>query len=598
MRCSTARSRFESAIDDLLSLEEQLGLDAHLARCRACRAELRRLRVLEEHARGIEEPLITGSMIDASWARIEARLGAAGEEQDSEELGAGVIPVRGGAARSRRGILAAAALLIGISAAGWALSLVFSRTPSADGAEAVPVASSLDEGRPEVSVLQAERGIADALLEVFGDDSGSGTRDGTRERIDSFVALARPFADWSVDRIAASILSAPDPELARAAARYLGARGDRASIPDLERAIEEGEIVAAAAEALGRIGPPAVPALGRRLAMRAGRSDVLDALATIADESAARAVSRSLLDVVDGPGGLPEAADFLDALAAMGDEGLLALARIAEDRSDDAGLRAEILARLEGMGVSGDAVEKVLRSRELAAHSDLALEFASRLPGEAALAFLADRVRESRTRPGALRVLTERPGPDTVVALLELDVAGVVPETDLRDAFRRLTVRSPERMELAADRLVRERRGALLERYLELLVAGRTPAAAGALVVLAGADLLPEESRQWAALHAGILGGEREALLLSGAARSMGAGERRLLAAHLVAIHRHLGASGVTDTLRGRPAAIVTRVLDALDQAVDVPDSVLLFRVARALNGAFSSSTYPPNSSL
>lgn len=173
------------------------------------------------------------------------------------------------------------------------------------------------------------------------------------------------------------------------------------------------------------------------------------------------------------------------------------------------------------------------------------------------------------------------------------------------ELFCELAERDPGRVELFVANLVSARDVVTAARFNELMIASAHPASAMALVRVAFGGLLSEDERTWAALAVGEVGGPREARALALGLEDLGGHERRLFAACLVSIYRHLGEDAVDASLAAFPSRCRRSVLEALaglpigsDPTTVAAGSgrgaVVLSRVARALGDAAYFSNPSP----
>ncbi|MEN8162229.1 MAG: hypothetical protein ABFS41_19315 [Myxococcota bacterium] len=217
---------------------------------------------------------------------------------------------------------------------------------------------------------------------------------------------------------------------------------------------------------------------------------------------------------------------------------------------------------------------------------------AARLQPAEALGWLEERCQEARHRDAALACIARWDGTAPLDSLLRLDAAGWVDDEDLLATLRALASRDrdgAERITEHARGLVAARDALAIQRCVELLIASEHAAAAPALVLFASSDLLSGDERQWAALAVGELGRPEDAVLLLRGLVRQRPPDRRLWAACLITIHRHLGDEGAAEALAGCSGWSVRRVRGALaDVTAEGLGAVGLNRVARALDGALS----------
>lgn len=602
--CRVARKRVLRAVDHELALEERFLLDEHLATCSACADEYRRALRLEEAFAHMPSPPSESLDIDRALDAIHGTLSAGADERGSVAPRSNDARVRVAPGRRRRTALAvsvsAAALLavyVALAGGGGEPRPVRPDAPApspqwVDSESVAPGKSDADAEREAQlrETARVERELRTHLVAAFGDVALPLTDADVDAALERFDALTVSIKRWPLARIAAPLLRDPDAGLASRAARFLGRRGDRLSVSQLEAVLDRGAVANAAIRALGDLGRDATVALATALHAPGLQGAALRELARVGGASAAATVADDLARWGANDGVVD---DHLDALAAMGEPAVASLLTLASRPEVDRGRVLACLERVDG------AAEECARLFSSGRFGDPELEFevCARLQPTALLPWIEERASEHRYRASALACLERWDGSTPIRALLELDALGWVPGEDVIASLRVLAERDAARFaEYARDLLAaRDERGA--EHYLAALVAMDVGAAAAALVPLALSPVLPNDSRQWAALAVGDLGSVDETRLLLRGSTLLGADDHRLFAACLVTIQRRLGDDGTLEALERFSPRHVRRVRDALLVATNddraearfAGDAVELFRVMRALDGAFLS---------
>lgn len=571
MACRSARRAILRRVDGDLPIEAELELDAHLAGCPACRRVEERAMRLEEALVRLPEPATARLDVEGAVRRIRARM----EARDGAYE----------AARGRRvpiARLAAAAAAVLLLAALWHQG----RAKEDDSPErdaTTEVAGAVDvvpeparsaesvagggshaekEGVPfDRSRLEAAREEVRALLASSGEAlPGGATREEAlafAERFDEGAARLRA-SEWPVRRIVEGMLESDDLAAARAAARYLGVRGDTRSRRALTLAlsVETPAVVEAATRALGDLGADGLEGLRVALAEREVRALAIEQIITVGGAEAADALSETLIEEVEAKGGsLAPSEDLLAALQGLGEPAVLPLLEIGERGWLE---RDEVLRALEGIDGAGLALERRLAEESRGGQGELALACAARLAPDAALAWCLEHQDDPRRGQLALRHLPEVPGVEVVDALLALADRARLSGAELERLTARALERDAARFARRAEELVGERDDARATELAELLVAADAPGAGEALAVLASYERLEPALRQAAALAVGERGDASLLPRLTGLFATLGPGDRYLASACLISIR----ALGGEDACRGALEGVADRATE------------------------------------
>jgi hypothetical protein len=608
--CRRARTLVLRALDGELSLEGRLGLEAHLARCADCARFEAQATSVEESLRASGEPdnlREIGSVVEGVLAALDRP--ARGEERPARSW-----------RRRAAGLAAAAALVLG-GFALWRALAPREESPSPSDPSTGAVADLvLPVPVPAIAVPEPE--TAPVPPGEVAPDSGEPTPDPdepariaelVRENlraafggellvrdplpgVQRFESLSSSIRSWPLARVAESLLVDPDTTVAAGAARYLGARGDRLSVPRLAAVLREPEVGAATVLALGDFlardpDASAIALDGLRTALADPELCplALDVLGERGGAGAARALEEGLRDelarrAVDGrgPASVPEREAWLAALARSGPAAVASFLRLAGDGAPDV---LGYLARIEG--AEGELV-RILERQPTGVPREVLPDAIDVLQPAAALAWLEDRAGEPRHRPRALACLSGWRRAAAVGAFLRLDELGTVREEELLASFRAFAETRGDLLREAVGHLERNGDDVGLGRYLELLLASGSPSASGALVRLARSPALASGARSRAALGVGELGGAEEARALLAVLGEEPPAEREILASILITAWRALEPDEVRASFGVFTARGARRVEEAL---VEISNRgagpVALARVSRALQGAF-----------
>ncbi|MEW6073537.1 MAG: zf-HC2 domain-containing protein [Planctomycetota bacterium] len=579
--CRVARGRIERAVDGRLAVEERFLLEEHLAACPRCAAEHARAAALAEALQRWPEP--AGEEIDGERAVGAIRAAIAAREHAALR-----------AARGRRRLALAGAAAGVAASAGIATILLRAGEPevaapaaplepavAASPAPPPAVAVESDPDAPDPARLAAARNAVRASLAA----AFAGFRDEADPRPPAarFDAATRELrrAHWPIPRLVEDLLADPDPALAAGAARYLGVRGDRASVLRLAAALPGAPAKAPLVRALGDRGPLAIGALGALLGDPAAGELAAAELARIGGPEAAAALEA---EVRRQDSGSPRRAALLAHLAATGAASVESFLRLAAEDEEGAGALLDHLARAEG---AAEELGRIAGSAGRRHPSSVLFAAVGRLQPSGALGWVEERTRESASRAAALECLAGWEGPEALEALLRIDARGAVPDAEIYATLDTLVERAPDRLAAFVEMQLARGDAAGAERLLHLLLVLENPWTGESLARIALADLLPAEDRQWAALAVGEVGRAADAERLAAGLPAIDRDERRLLAAGLISIHAHLGPAGAARALEGLEVPSPSRVLAALaDASRRDARAGGLHRVARALDVA------------
>jgi hypothetical protein len=569
LSCRLARRALDARSDERLGLERGFELDAHLEGCARCRRHARSLQRLEDAFAGLPDPPWQRLDVEASVRSIRARLAAA--------------PARPGArsARSRRVGLA---LFVAAAAAVLALFMLQrtrqqASTPDEPASPSPPLASAapgpdelaptVEEPVPDSLALDPARlqrtreEVAQLLLEA-----ASGLEpEASREAVLAFAqlfdlnSLALRRADWPVQRLVERLLEAPDARASRAAARYLGVRGDGASRARLELALERPEVARAATLALRDSGAAGAAGLGRALGLDAQRELALRCLLEVGGSAAARALAqRSAIECAQA-GKEAQTAELLAALASLGEPALEPLFALA---AEGALGRGELVSLLGGIDGAAEWIVRGLATRERAASRELRLEAAAQLAPETTALWLEEHAHEREVEVLARRLLPRVPGPAAVRALMRLEGDTRLSSEDMQALLRAALGADAERFAGEARALLQTAEAEPQAVLAELLIAADSALALPAMRVLHRSPLLPDDLGRDLVLEIGELGDARDAEALLELFGELGADDRLFAASCLIAIQRLAGDEAIARALDDMSARSLSNVLGLL----------------------------------
>lgn len=577
MTCREARSRILPAIDGSMRIERVFELEEHLRGCGECRARYEEARALDAALARLPEPPVDRIDVDRAVSGIRGAI-----ERE-------IAPVRRLPARRRAswwvavgvGALAAAALLVFLLRAR---PTEEARAPEVavrplPPPPTLPVPEPIDRARLERArdevrcLLASDPSPAPELARRFDD--------GARELIR---------AGWPILRLVEANLADPDPLVARAAARYLGVRGDRLAMRALENSLANPTTCVDAALALCDAGDAGLDGLVPALREPRACALVVERLVERRNENSARLLEGAVRDaarVRDARGGSARLLAAIDALARLGPAGVPPLLRVGSDATLTRAEVVDALARTDG---AADAVAEFVITRPRGIEADLALDAVAALQPARALPLLERRCLEERElRPQALETIARYGGQPGLEILVRLAASGRIPRAEIeppiletlagdRDAGRAVV--------LDADRDGRRGEIAAFQRILS-----DSPGQGGApaLVALGGSKLLPSSDRRWCVLLAGETGLASDADLVADLFRRVRPSEKDIRAACLIAIRSLAGLEGLERFLESLPPRVAERVLALLaaQEAKERPASTVS-RLARELEDALA----------
>ncbi len=586
--CRRARKAIRLVMDGELRLEERFALDDHTARCPDCRREHVAAQRLEEALEVLPEPAMERVDTDRALVRIHDGIAAGSRRTEPVQDDFHFEPHRKTWRMWRLSLSGVAALAV--------LVLLVDRLGEIDrpgDAFVVAPQESLTLSGQVVSYEDADQdtvrdAVIAALLDAYADDANESNP--ARHFDESTRPIAR--AGWPVLRFVEGLLAEDSSELLAATIRYLGERGDANSANGLERVLGHEELRSEAFIALGRLGQAGLPVLSRivgdpdhavpalQVLVRIGGEDVAGQLEELlARKSRGEQVALSRATLLDG---LSQTGPFaLDRLVAMAESG-----RATHD---------EVLSRLHLVRDGGRELAHRLEAGKRP--SEVVYAALAILQPPDAFVWLEERCEETRERERALACISRWSGSAPCELLLRLHVAGRVDEDAILGTMRDLAERNVDAMNEFTESLVLREAQADASVWLELLFATEHEGAATSLALLAIANLLHPDERQWAALAVGEFGATTGARTLLAGFREIDAKERRLRAAVLISIHALLGEAGIRSAVhtprQGRDAGW-SGLLASLDE-VDRRDRTAygVHRVARALDKCHDSSATP-----
>jgi hypothetical protein len=584
-----------AAIDGTLAIEDVFALEHHAASCTACGALLARARSLEESLARLSEPPIEQLDVKRSAQAIARAI-----ERDDEERRARQRP----RAAPWIGVAAAAAILVAWFAWSRARSTErdVSSTPAPEIAAVSGMHADVEPAASQPASTDAPRSIdAEAVDPARLSDARSRLRELVRtaageQREESASALAARIDDlaatlsregWPILRLCESLIDDADADIARAALRYLGERGDRLSIAAIKRARTRPGLEAAALDALvdaGEAGSESVQSAIRDPALRA---HVLAHVVERGTADSARAIESALRSSSRGKGTIDDklARDLVDALAKLGEPGVRSLLHLATSRTIT---DAECLAALQRTGGASDALARLVETTPHEFAPALLLQAIARLACIRALPFVEQMCQDSQHEIEALDALAALGGPDALRSLLKLRLSNTHVAAPLAIAIAR---DGGAALELANEWIQGGNRREL-KRLCDELLANASRASSGALLAIAESDLLTSSDRRWAVLVAGEVGAPADAGSVEDLLRKLEPRDRELRAACLLAIHSLAGPEEVARALEWASPHSAERILALLEgREVRGRPASTLFKIARELESVLT----PPN---
>ena len=406
----------------------------------------------------------------------------------------------------------------------------------------VPAAEPIDEQRLEATRAEVARLLLEAASEI--------TDDSSPERLEAFAqlfdlnSLSLRREDWPVRRMVERLLEAPDATVARAAARYLGLRGDVVSRSRLELALARPEVARAATLAFRDAGADGIEGLGRALALPSERELALEALRGTSGPETAQVLAAAITDMGDDEQRTPlletlteHGADALAPLFTLGLEGALTL--------------DELLAQLDRIEGADEWLLEGLDARERDAPRELRLRCVAVLAPGPAARWLEGQVhaRDRALQNLARELVPHVPGPAAVASLVRLSDDTRLSSEDMRAMSLRALELDEGRFAHVAGEYVQAGDVARTTALAELLIAAESALVLPAVRVVAQSPELPETLACDLVTLIGEGGeaGDVESLLALFA--RLGAGDRQFAACCIVALHRLGGEAAVERAL-------------------------------------------------
>ncbi len=399
-------------------------------------------------------------------------------------------------------------------------------------------------------------------------------------------APSNALAGWPMARLAASLFDDGEREVARAALRYVGLRGDRLTQFELERRAD-GDIEAL----LARVdsGDESSAALARACLDSKLGAQVRAALLAWPAARAAHVFETALaLEGVDlaqrtideAKRSIDEAQrkHTLESLALCGESSIEPTLRL---------LHAHALGRDEAFAALATVPDIAARLAGVATTSrerfdvDVLAAALAHVRSFEALPWLENLARDPRRRATAVRTLIAYTTPEAFDALLGLWARGSIDATAIDEALAALQVVGPSAVARCGTLCAASGDPLRVSLFLDLLVASNDARDVPALTALAASADVALEERELAVDAVGDFGGVDDIPALVEVLRSLTARERRLAATVVAALYR-LGATRAVElALAGAPRRHTERVLEILSHPS--VGSVSLVQLARAL---------------
>jgi len=602
--CRLAKRWIERAADGELSLEHELRLEQHLAHCAACSSTRDRQQRLEELFATRTEPRYEQLDIEGAVAGVQAAIAA--RPVDAAPPLRLNYPLRSVGLGAAAAAAAALWLLTRPSndveqlrdsegeSGGELTQAVAPPEPSPDAVAQIDADTSDLAGhtnaltQQSVERLQPERlasvrsSVGGWLAESFSalqPSASDAQLSSASERLEE-RALLGGAADWPLVRLAEQLLQHEDEQRARAAALYLGQRGDALSARGLGRVLRHESIAPFALRSLIALGEDGIDALAEALLEPRQCAGALDALVAIGGESAASALETVLADserFVE----LEHAEQLRRALPRFGEHGLASALRLA---ARDELSRSELRAACDALPQAADVLGMLVQERAQDFEEGVLLDAVAHLRPAAALPWVEERAQDRATEAEGLACLEQFEGLEALRSSWRLLDSGRVSPRCGRDSLHAMLARDPERNKALSSELLAKDQCELAEGWLEVLIESGASASAPALLELARSAALAKDLRLLAVLACGELGTLEHVEQLRAGYAQLDVDDRRLAAAHLVALYEIAGEEPALDTLGSLAPRESSRLGALLRQvAARGESSVSLLRLAREL---------------
>ena len=601
--CKRARRLIVQDWDQRISLEGGFQLEAHLAGCTACAALAARHAELDEAFARLPEPPVARIDLDAAIAAVRTQLPDTSVSPAERRHGPRLLgrPFGRPFLMAAIGGLAAAALVFVLSRPAATPELPDHERPDggrdpvvsaevgprASGEElAVPTPVQLEVPAPpaadEFARLEQARAIFRAELltagELLAEPAGIVLLDEATRELRA--------AEWPLRSLAEGLLD--DPEVAPAAVRYLGWRGNRRSATLLARRLDEPALAHTVVVALGQLGPHGFSGLGRALERETTRALALDALVR---GGAVRELTRALR--TDGSSTSEQRTELARALAVAG-----GLGELLELATHGAASEAEWLAGLDAVLDPAAELELLAERARDGSRAQLLLRGIAHGRVAALLPWVERQTVEREHAEEAFRTLSAVGGIEGARSWLRLAVADRVDKTALDVVAASLAVEQPYELkplvaEVAAQGDYREG-----EELLSLLALAPPRAAVPSLVAYASTRSFPDDQRQWAVLTVAERGDITAQGELAALFAELDASDRLLAAAVLQTLYALGGEAAVweatLDLGRNTREELVTLFVDNQHTARDRSPgrAVTLLELARRVGPALPDSRY------
>ncbi|MFT7668967.1 MAG: hypothetical protein ACI8X5_001667 [Planctomycetota bacterium] len=540
IRCRVARRAVLLQADDRLSLEREFDLEAHLEQCAACSSLKRNTDQVGDLLASLPSPALQGLNVEASVVAIRSAL----------------TPKTSGVDSPRPSKLKPTFALVAAAAAGIIAVFMSQSVPSQNEQTPAIASRSVGHSAPleaiapktepaqEAETIDADRmqatrlSLRNLLIESYGSPAGEIDRAAAIAFADRFEAasLDLRLSDWPVRRIVEGLLESDELETSRAAARYLGVRGDRNSHNRLLRALDKEPLARTVTLAFRDAEERGAQGLGQALALPAQRELALHSLLQLEPSLAATTIGAAIRDERSNTDTTHSSSDdLLNSLADLGVPGFETLFDLCT---------AELLTAQQVIELAQETPAAADWSLGALSHTprrnflDLRLQLAASLAREDALEPIATMLGQREQQSVAMRWLPLVPGSETVSILIEVGSHPHVSGEELLAMYRAALEADSLRFSIVAEDLLESGETASVVAFAELLVSTESPLALDAIIAMCRSQEISSDLRQELVLTIGALGDISHASALDHILTTLGPDDSHLAACCMVSLHQ------------------------------------------------------------
>ncbi|MFT7484802.1 MAG: hypothetical protein ACI9F9_000646 [Candidatus Paceibacteria bacterium] len=575
MNCRHARSAILHRIDGSLKLEVGFALDQHLDTCESCQLQWERSQELEEALVQMQEPALASLDVEAAVTRIRQNAQAQPSVNHWRRN------------RERVACAIAAGTLFSL-ATFWIKAplqldqeeVVLEHSPATEQLQVDDPAQpeQIEPAELEVASVRPEDSLDDKLLKRARQEVRTALLlevSALQERTVDLAAFASRFDEsanglrrlgWPVLRLVEHALADEDVQVASAAARYLGLRGDRSSLRHMEDALERVELAEQITLALGDAGKGGLAGLAVALARPEQRSLASELIVRMRSEQASHVLASAFATERAASSGTESGSDLLASLVAMGDVSLPALMDLGQREVISVPDLCELLMELPGAGsMLANALNADQPSgRKSRERVQIRLRCAAIVVPDMAAQWMLAHVHERSWREFVLEQLPTLKSTALIDAIVQLDGDSRLSTQELDRLVRDSLRSNPRSFTQAIAYRVQGSSPEWQRSLAERLVAADTVAALAPALGLIHSFQLKDNLRSDLITLVGEYGSVDNLLQVQTVFENCTEDNRSLAAACLVTIERLGGPSAVSEALQGADSRSLSNLLHLL----------------------------------